>query len=140
MRRAGRVPQHTQAERKQAAAGRELQREAGQRRTVWLRRGALPVATTVTAAAASVVFGAGHATSRIADLYRPVSAATQFYPWVPSPDSDYPDPPHVPETGGTFYTAYDGAGTARADRASGPVAAGSWLPWEWTYSPNIRGD
>ena len=140
LRKAGQVPQHTKAERKLAAAERERQHEADQRRTIWLRRGALPVATTVTAAAASVVFGAGRATGGTAHLYRPVSAATQFYPWVQSSDSDYPDPPHVPESGGTFYTAYDGAGTARADRASGPVAAGSWLPWEWTYSPNVRGD
>ena len=140
LRKAGRVPQHTKAKRKLAAAERERRREADQRRTVWLRRGALPVAATVTAAAASVVFGAGHATSRIANLYRPVSATTQFYPWMPSSDSDYPDPPHVPESVGTFYTAWDGAGTARADIATWPVAAGPWLPWEWTYGPNVPGD
>jgi hypothetical protein len=139
LRRAGRVPQHTQAERRQAAAERERQREADQRHVVWLRRGALPVAATVTAAA-SVMFGAGHTMGGIAHLYRPLSAATQFYPWVPSPDSDYPDPPHVPESVGTFYTAYDGAGTARADIATGPVAAESWLPWKWTYNPNVLGD
>ena len=59
---------------------------------------------------------------------------------VPSSDSDHADPPHVPESDGTFYTDYGGAGTARTDIAIGPVAPASWLPWEWTYSPNILRD
>lgn len=140
LRKAGRVPQHTQAERRQAAAEREHQREADQYRQWWKRQVTLPVATTVAAAAASVVFGAGHTMGGIAHLYPPLSAATQFYPWVQSPDSDYPDPPHVPESVGTSYTAYDGAGTARADVTIGPVAPASWLSWEWTYNPNVLGD
>lgn len=139
LRRAGRMPQHTQAERRLAAAERERKREADRLRMVRRRRAALPVAVAVTAASASVVFGAGHATAGIAHLYRPYSAADHFYPWVTSMDSDYPDPPHVPEPDTTFYSNFDAAGTARTDFHIGPVAPGTWLPWEWTNT-NIFGD
>jgi hypothetical protein len=140
LRKVGRVLRHTKAERKLAAAEREHQREADQYRQWWKRQVTLPVATTVAAAAASVVFGAGHAKIGIADLYRPLSAVTQFNPWVHSSESDYPDPPHVPEQDVTNSPVFFAAGTARADRASGPVPAGAWFPWEWTGSPNVFGD
>jgi hypothetical protein len=139
LRKAGRVPQHTQAERMLAAAERERQREADQRHEAWLRRATLPVAATVTAAAASVLFGADHSTSVIPRLYQPYSATAQFYPYVPSHDSGDPDLPHVPEPDATFYTDYGGPGTARTDIAIGPVPPASWLPWEWTNT-NIFSD
>jgi hypothetical protein len=114
LRKAGRVPQHTQAERRLAAAERERQREADQRREAWLRRGVLPVTLTLTAAAASVVIGAGHPTGVVQRFYHPYTAAAQLYPYAPSRDSGDPDLPHLPEPDATFYTAYAGSGTAVA--------------------------
>jgi hypothetical protein len=121
LRKAGRVPQHTQAERRHAAAERERQREADQRHVVWLRRGALPVATAVTAAAASVVFSTADSVRGAGHVHYPFSAASQPYPYVPFAPED-PDLPHVPEPAGTFYTAYNGSGTATTATRFGPAA------------------
>jgi hypothetical protein len=136
LRNAGRVPQHTRAERRLAAAERERQREADQRRVVWLRRATLPVVGV--GAAAELVFGAPSA-GGIMHLYRPCSAASQFYSYTRSSGAGNSHQDQ-PEPDGTFFTNYDGSGTARADIAIGPVAPASWLPWEWTYSPNVLGD
>lgn len=140
LRKSGQVLQHTQAERRLVAAERERQREADRQRQVWLRRATFPVAATVAGAAVSLVFGAVHDTGQTAHLYKPYSATSQLYRYVPSSGSDYPDPPHVPEPDGTFYTAYYGGGTATTSVATGPVGPTSWNPWEWTYGPNILGD
>ena len=132
LRKSGRVPQHTEAERKRAAA----EREADRRRAIWLRRATLPVVTGVGAAATIVTVSAAPATGGIMHLYHPYSAASQPYPYV-SPAPDDPDPPHVPEPDMTFYTAYDGSGTSTATTRIGP---GTWNPWEWTYGSNVPGD
>jgi anti-sigma factor RsiW len=136
LRKAGKVPQHTQAERRRAEAEREQKRKAEQYRETWLRRARLPVAAAVAGAAVSVVFGATHAT--IGHVYRSYPTATQSYPRVSS--FDYPDPPHVPESDGTFDTGYGAAGTARTDIRVGPVPPTTWEPWEWTYSPKVYDD
>lgn len=118
LRKAGTVPQHTQAQRRLAAAERERQRVADQRRDVRLRLASLPVAATVSAAAASFVFGAA-ATNETGHVHRPLyPAVRQAYPFVPF-DTDHPDPPHVPELEMTDYPVYYAAGTATAAMHAG---------------------
>jgi hypothetical protein len=111
LRRAGRVPQHTQAERRLAAAERERQCEAEQRRTVWLRRAILLVATVVTAAAGIATFTVAPAMGGLGHAHHPYSAVSQLHLSVPL-DPDHPDPPHVPDPDSTFYTDYDGSSTS----------------------------
>jgi hypothetical protein len=127
------VPQHTTAERRHAAAERERQHQAEQRHNQWLRRVTGPTVVTV-GAAAGLVLGAPTA-SGVFQHYHPYSAASQPFPYIPFD----PDPPHTPEPDMTFYTAYDGSGTATTTTLIGPVAE-SWNPWEWVYGPNVLGD
>lgn len=132
LRKAGRVPQHTTAERRHAAAERERQREAEQRRHDWLRRATGPVVTTLGAAAAGVVIvAAPEATGETGHLGYMVQSYSlaQLYPWVP-PGSDHPDYPHVPEPDMTFYPLRTTAGTANASVRYG-LGAPRWDAWEW---------
>lgn len=104
LRKAGRVPQHTTAERRHAAAERKHQREAEAHRQWWHDRLSGSLAATVGAAAAGVVIAAPVATDGIGHLYKPYSVASRLYPWVLSSDDGSPDYPHVPEPDRTFYT------------------------------------
>jgi hypothetical protein len=136
LRKAGRVPQHTRAERRRAAAERERQREAEQGHVVWFRRGTVTTAIGV-GAAATLTFSTAPATGNVFRMGRPYSVLNQAYALM---RSDSPDYPHLPEQEMTYDPVFYAAGTARADIATRPVASGSWLPWEWTYSPNVLGD
>jgi hypothetical protein len=127
------VPQHTTAERRHAAAERQRQRQEEQRHNQWLRRVTGPTVVTV-GAAAGLVFGAPTVSGAI-QHHHPYSAASQPFPFEP----DYPDPPHTPEPDMTFYTAYDGSGTATTAVRFGPGTP-AWDAWEWTYGPNVLGD
>jgi hypothetical protein len=64
-------------------------------------------------------------------------------------NTDHPDLPHTPEPDTTFYTAWNGGGTAVANVAIRPVpagvwpiTAGTWDAWEWSnaYRPDVLGD
>lgn len=134
LRKAGRVPQHTRAERARAAAERERQREVEQRRLAWLGRVTGPVVTTVGAAAGLILGAPG--TGVIGHVYHPYSAVSQFYPYAPL-GPGFPDP-HTPERDVTLYTAYDRAGTARTHISIWPVRPGSWNPWAWTDGLQVR--
>lgn len=130
LRKAGRVPQHTTAERRHAAAERKHQREAEAHRQWWHDRLSGSLAATVGAAAAGVVIAAPVATDGIGHLYKPYSVASRLYPWVLSSDDGSPDYPHVPEPDRTFYTPSYAAGTATTSIRIGPDSP-SWDPWEY---------
>jgi hypothetical protein len=116
-RKSGRVPQHTRAERRRAAAERGRQREADQRRQERLRKGTRRV--VVPTIAASFLFvpltevGIGH----------------HSYPYLSAvalARSDNPDLPHIPESDGTYYSSLVAAGTARTNVLVGPVPSEIW--------------
>jgi hypothetical protein len=141
LRKSGLMPRHTQAERRLAAAERHRQREAEQRRQAWLRRMVVPVVTGV--GAAGFVFAAPGISPIRHPVYPHSAASPLYYSYVPMSDSDHPDPPHPAEPDMTFYTNWDGAGTASTGVVIGPVEAASWDGWEWTgstYGPNVLGD
>jgi hypothetical protein len=97
----------------------------------------IPVATVV--GAAGVLMGAasaGGAASTAAFPYRYHSSPVVYSSlWVPSPDADHSDLPHLPEPDATYYSPYAGGGTARTDIARGPAGSASWDPWLWTRGP-----
>jgi hypothetical protein len=94
------------------------------------------VVTLATGAAAAFAVGvpvSGHVVPR--------SPLAMYSPWSPS-DPGSPDLPHLPEPEMTFYTAYDGSGSATTG-TYGP-APGTWSAWEWTQAygafPGVFGD
>lgn len=115
------------------------------------------VAIFLTTATTSAVAGlaAGHATGRAGRIagaaYLVAAVAGMVVALgrdrggalsVPPTGSDHPDPPHPDGPDMTFYTRWDGGGTARVDVAVGPVGSVSWDGWEWCgpWGPNIFGD
>ena len=112
LRKSGRMPQHTKAERRRAEAERQCQREADQRRQVWLGRVVLPVVTS--ASAASIMFLPLAGASSGHHSYPYLSAAELAWP-------DNPELPHMPESDMTFDTPWAGPGTASVNVAIGPV-------------------
>jgi len=134
LRKSGRVPQHTRAERQKAKAERQHQREAERSRQARLRRNVLPVLTATAAASFLVVIPAtvtkGHS------VYPFISAAEPTGP-------DRPEPPHLPEPDMTFYTPWAGAGTTAVahlqTRPPGPVYLGGQERYG-LFGPNIFSD
>jgi hypothetical protein len=105
LRKSGRVPQHTRAERRRAAAERQRQQGVDQRRQERLRQ----VVPTITASFMFVPLAevsSGHHSS----LY--LSAAELAR-------AETPDLPHMPERDMTFYAPSLAQRTARTNR-SGP--------------------
>ena len=129
LRKAGRVPRQTAAERREVAVEHHNQREVEQNEQWWQRRLTGSAAAMVSAAA--VIAPVHAATDAIWHLHQSHSAVQYFNPYLRS-DPERPDLPHLPEPDATYYTAFDGAGTAATNRATGPVA-GRWDPWEWTH-------
>lgn len=133
LRKSGRVPQHTRAERTREAAERRRQRETDQRRQERLRKVTLRVALPTIAASFLFVplveAGSGH------HSYPYLSAAALAGP-------GNPDLPHIPESNGTLYSPLVAAGTARTNVLVGPVPSEIWDGSEryGTYGPNISGD
>ena len=114
LRKSGRVPQHTKAERKRAEAERQRQRqrEADQRRQAWLGRAVLPVVASASAASVMFLPLAG------------VSSGHHSYPYLSAAELAWPgnpEPPHMPEPDMTFDTPWVGPGTARVNVIVGPV-------------------
>ena len=106
--RAGRVPQHTRAERRRAAAERARQREADQRREKLIGRVMPPLAMGV-AIPAFVFLGLSEPAVTGAHHWYPISSAAPFG-GVGLPAG--PDMPDLPEPGMTYYTPMITAGTA----------------------------
>ena len=134
LRKSGRVPQHTQAERRRAEAERQLQREADQRRQARLRRMTVPLAASTGAAA--ITFMTTPAVSKWHSLYPYVSAAAGLA-WPESPEL-----PHTPEPDMTFYSPLVAAGTAATFVRVGPMRSETWDGSEryGRYGLNIFGD
>lgn len=133
LRKSGRVPQHTRAERRRAEAERQRQREADQRRQARLQRMVIPLVASTSAA--GITFTTTAEVSKWHGLYPDVSAAQRAWP-------DNPDLPHMPEPDMTFYSPLVVAGTARADMR---VVRWGTVPWDGSerygrYGPNIFGD
>jgi hypothetical protein len=132
LRKSGRVPQHTRAERRREAAERQRQHEIDHRRQVRLRR--LTFSALAPVGAASVI----------------VTSVVEFnvhhsYPFLSATASTglgNPDLPHMPEQDRTDYTSSVEAGTASTFTFVGPVAPMSWDGSEHyrSYGPNIFGD
>jgi hypothetical protein len=129
LRKAGRLPQHTRAERRRAAAERARQREADERRQRLIGRVVPPLAMGVAVPAfvfttVAVVSGAHHPFPIIA----PGSPAG-----LALPD---PELPHLPEPDGTYYTPIVAAGTAVTFALRVPRE-----PWWYSlYGPYLTGD
>lgn len=136
LRREGRLPQHTKAERRHAAVQREHKSEAEQKHHHRLRLAAGAVAAPVGVAAA-LVFGAPPLTGHLQHASAYPVATAPFALGLPYAES--PDPPHQPETDGTLYTPMVVSGTAVTAVSSGPISSEPWRPWEWV-SPNALGD
>jgi hypothetical protein len=134
LRKSGRVPQHTRAERRRAEAERQRQQEADRHRQARLRGAVFPVLASTSAA--SLIFLTSSEVSSGHRSYPYVSAAELV--WLGNPDLL-----HLPEPDMTFYTSLVVAGTARAD--IGGVAPGPSMSWDSSeryrsYGPNIFGD
>lgn len=128
LRKAGRLPQHTMAERRHAAAERVLKHETDQKHHQRLQRVAVPTAVTA-AAAAVLVFGAPRLTGHLQhNSAYPV--ATQPFGYG-LPYADHPDPPHQPEPDATFYPQMVVSGTAVTAVAPRPTSSKPWNPWLW---------
>ena len=123
LRKAGRVPQHTTAERRLAAAEREHKREADQRRHKWVQRATFTFATG--SVAAEFVFGvpgSGHA--------EPVNPIAHYFPVSGYVAASGADNSHndLPEVETADFPVYYAAGTATIDIRIGPVEP-AWQPW-----------
>jgi hypothetical protein len=137
LRKIGRVPQHTQAERRLAAAEREHQREIELQRERWFRRTTTPVVTVLSGAA--VTFGAVAAPGLEHHVqYYSTAAVAPYYPFQQG-DSEHPDPPHMPETPPTEYAPWSIVGTANASARVMVAMPAKWKSWEW-LGPNVFGD
>jgi hypothetical protein len=130
LRKSGRVPQHTRAERKRAEAERQRQNEVDEHRQARLRRVVFPAIASV--GAASVIFAPVAKFNSGHNSYPLLSAAELAR-------SDNPDLPHMPERDMTYYTSSVEAGTARTDIFVGPVPSETWYGLEryGPYGPNI---
>lgn len=126
---AGRVPQHTQAERRQAADERQRKHEADQRRETRYRRGRFAVATTV--GAATFTFAAAPTAGGIAHTFGLYPEASQASGLVWSTGPDRPDYPHTPEQDLTEYPVFYAASTATTS-ARVMQFTKPWDGWEWT--------
>jgi hypothetical protein len=132
LRKSGRVPRHTRAERRRAEAERQRQREAERFQESWLRWRAAPAVIATGAASSIALFplqvGRGHY------AYQYVSAGGAAGP-------SRPDLPHPPDTDPTFYPSWSGPGTTTTARVGGPVNSvhpdGSERYGWW--GPNILG-
>ena len=112
LRKSGRVPQHTQAERRPAETERQRRLAADHRRQARLRRAAFSVVTSTGVASFIFLPLAGASGGR--HSYPSLSAAQLAR-------SDKPDLPHTPESDMTFDTPWAGPGTARVNVVVGPV-------------------
>jgi hypothetical protein len=134
LRKSGRVPQHTQAERRREEVERRHWRETHERRQKRLRRGVFPVVGSIGAAGMMMFIPlAGASSGHHSYLY--LSAAD-------SAASGNPDLPHAPEAEGTYYSPLVTVGTARTNVLVGPVPSEIWHGSEryGLYGPNIFGD
>jgi len=144
LRKAGRLLQHTRAERRRAAAERARQREADRRREKLIGR-VMPPLTMGVAVPAMVFLGSsGPAVTGAHHWYPMVSAAPFGGVGLPAG----PDIPHLPEPGMTYYTPMVTAGTAVTTHQQVVVTGGLTNPmgphgvpsWHGMYQPNIYGD
>jgi len=133
LRKSGRVPQHTRAERRREAAELQRWQEAEERRRKWQRR-TLPLVVAPIGAASFVFMplaglSSGHLPYQYLSAAAPAGAAN-------------PDLPHTPEPGGTFYSPLVAAGTTRTIVLVGPVPSEIWNGSEryGSYGPNIFGE
>jgi hypothetical protein len=152
LRKSGRLPVHTPAELRLARAERERERLADGRRGRRLRLVTKPTVVGVAAVSFGLAPAASASTSPEpmfqASAYigytpgrdlPPVSLYYQSHqnrPYEPYalPGASSPDrsePPHPPEPEMTFYTGWDGAGTATPRVGIGPFPAGIWNDQEW---------
>ena len=96
LRKSGRVPQHTRAERRREAVERQRWQEAHERRQKRLRRAVFPVIGSIGAAGIMMFMPlAGASSGHHSYLY--LSAAD------PAALGN-PDLPHIPESDGTYYS------------------------------------
>jgi len=128
LRKAGRVPQHTRAERRRAAAERASQREADERRQRVQGRIGLQVAEVVGVGSIAFVFGVS-GLPVVHHQYPSLLPGSTAGVALPAPDV-----PHLPGPDGTYYTpTIDPSGTV-------PTS----LPWDprWysLYGPHLTGD
>jgi hypothetical protein len=144
LRKAGRLPQHTRAERRRAAAERARQREADRRREKLIGRVMPPLAMGVGVPALVFLGLSGPAVTGAHHWYPVVSAAPFGGVGLPAG----PDIPHLPEPGMTYYTPMVTAGTAVTTHQQVVVPGGLTNPigphgvpsWHGMYQPNIYGD
>jgi hypothetical protein len=132
LRKSGRVPQHTRAERRLAEVERQRQREAERSRQARLRRETFPVLATTAAA------------SIIALIPAEVSGNHSGYPFISAAalaGPGRPDLPHQPEPDMTFDTPWAGPGGTAVASAVGPAGPGHLDGWEryGSYGPNVFG-
>ena len=129
LRKAGRVPQHTRAERRRAAAERARQREADEQRKTRLRR-VLPPLAVGAGVPALVFLGPGAAAGvGVHHWYPMVSSGSPGGLALPAPDD-------LPEPGMTYYTPIIAAGTA----VTFAVQVYGDLWWRSWYPPDLTGD
>jgi hypothetical protein len=133
LRKSGRVPRHTRAERRREALERQRQHEVDQRRQVRLRR--LAFSALAPVGAASVVVASTVEFNNVHHSYPFLLAAA-------SAGSGNPDLPHMPERDMTYYSSSVEAGTASTFSFVGPVSPMAWDGSEryGSYGPNIFGD
>lgn len=133
LRKSGRMPQHTRAERRRAEVEHQHQREAEHSWEAWRRRKAVPTITALGAASVIELAPPPVSRARYGNLY--VSAAGPAWP-------GRPDLPHQPETDVTFYTSSAWSGTADASQAVRPpnLAHLDGSERYGSLGPNILGD
>jgi hypothetical protein len=100
LRKAGRLPRHTRAERRRAASERARQREADQRRERLIGRVMPPLAMGVAVPAFVFLGSSGPVVTGAHHWYPMVSAAPFGGVGLPAG----PDMPHLPDPGMTYYT------------------------------------
>ena len=131
LRKAGRVPQHSRAERQRAAAERARQREADQRREKLRGRIGLQVAEVVGVSSMAFFFGVS-GLPVVHHQHPTVLPGSSAGVALPAPDM-----PHMPVPDGTYYTPIVAPGSA--DAASVRSLPGN--PWWYSpYGPNLTGD
>jgi hypothetical protein len=135
LRKSGRVPQHSRAERLRAEAERRVQRAVEQRHEKWRRRIAGVAVAGVGGSA--FVFTPVSGEQITAGRY-PDAPLARYYAAV-TPSADRSELPHMPEPDGTYWTGYDGSGSTTPTIRVGPTGL-VWYGYGPNLPPNIFGD
>jgi hypothetical protein len=126
------VPRHTRAERRRAAAERERQREADQRREKLLGRILPPLAIGVAVPALVFLGPSGLPVTGVHHSY-PILLAGPLGVGLPAD----PEVPHLPELPMTYYTPMITAGTT-VSTSTRVLPGDPW--WHSLYGPSLTGD